>query len=136
MRQQVFVMFVIFGSLFSSVAKADQVIGIWLRESGTSRIRLAPCGEALCGSLIWLKEPRLDTFNPEKEKRNDPLIGRRVFYSMMPTGQANEWQGNAYNPDDGRVYTGFMRLTGDRLITRGCVTGGLACRTITWIRTD
>ena len=37
-------------------AAAGDAQGIWLRDSGASKVRIAPCGEALCGAIIWLKE--------------------------------------------------------------------------------
>ena len=45
-----------FGEL-TSVAFAADPNGTWLTEPGTSRIHIASCGGALCGSIVWLKEP-------------------------------------------------------------------------------
>ncbi len=41
--------------LAGTAAQAD-VIGTWLRESGASHVKFAPCGGgAICGHLTWLK---------------------------------------------------------------------------------
>ncbi len=44
------------------------------------------------------------------------------------------WTGSAFNPDDGKTYSGKMTLKGDRLVTAGCVFGGLICKSVSWIR--
>jgi uncharacterized caspase-like protein len=57
--------------------------GSWLTENGRSRIRIAECGSALCGTIVWLKEPndpetskpKLDKNNADVTKRSRPLIG-------------------------------------------------------------
>ena len=105
-------------------AQAQDVSGTWLRDTGASRVRFAKCGEAMCGTLAWLK----DTNGPAK-------VGQRIFYDMKPAG-AGKWSGNAFNPEDGKNYSGTMTLSGDILTTSGCVLGGLICRSVKWSRAD
>jgi len=108
--------------LAGTTAQAD-VIGTWLRDTGASQVKFAPCGGAICGHIAWLK-PGVET--PAK-------IGQRVFYEMKPAG-ANAWQGKAFNPEDGQTYTGKMSLSGSTLTTQGCVMGGMICKSTTWTR--
>ncbi|SEG77720.1 DUF2147 domain-containing protein [Bosea lathyri] len=108
---------------FLSPVLAQDVTGTWLRDTGASRVRFAKCGEAICGTLAWLK----DTNGPAK-------VGQRIFYDMKPAG-AGKWSGNAFNPEDGKNYSGTMTLSGDMLTTSGCVLGGLICRSVKWSRT-
>lgn len=122
-------------TLAAASARADDASGTWLRDTGASRIRVAPCGDALCGSIVWLREPRPDTHNPDPEKAKEPLLGRRIFFDMKPNG-ANRWSGQAYNPEDGRIYTGHMSVTGNTLTTQGCALAGLVCRSVTWSRVN
>ena len=103
-------------------AHAQEVGGLWQRENGASRVRFLRCGDALCGTLDWLK----DTSGPAK-------VGQRVFYDMRPDG-AGRWKGSALNPEDGKTYSGTMALADDRLTTAGCVLGGLICRSVNWTR--
>ncbi|MDP3256679.1 MAG: DUF2147 domain-containing protein [Bosea sp. (in: a-proteobacteria)] len=105
-------------------AQAQDVAGTWLRDSGASRVRFAKCGEAMCGTLAWLK----DTSGPAK-------VGQRIFYDMKPSGDG-KWTGSAFNPEDGKTYSGTMTLAGDKLTTSGCVLGGLICRSVTWNRAN
>lgn len=105
-------------------ALAQDVTGTWLRDSGASRVRFAKCGEAMCGTLAWLKDPN----GPAK-------VGQRIFYDMKPSG-AGKWSGSAFNPEDGKTYAGTMTLAGDKLTTAGCVLGGLICRSVVWNRAN
>jgi uncharacterized protein (DUF2147 family) len=112
------------GLSFGGPALAQDVAGTWLRDSGASRVRFAKCGEAMCGTLAWLK----DTNGPAK-------VGQRIFYDMKPSGNG-QWSGSAFNPEDGKTYSGTMTLSGDALTTSGCVMGGLICRSVKWVRAN
>ena len=92
-------------------AQAQELGGTWQRDTGASRVRFAKCGEALCGTISWLK----DANGPAK-------IGQRIFYDMKPNG-AGKWSGSAFNPEDGKTYSGTMALSGETLTTSGCVMG-------------
>ena len=52
---------------------------------------------------------------------------------MRPNGE-NAWAGTAFDPDDGKTYTGKMTLSGNHLVTSGCVLGGLICKSFNWTR--
>lgn len=110
-------------SLLATPALADDVTGTWLRDTGASHVRFAPCGGALCGTIAWLK-PGVET---------TAKIGQKIFYDMKPAG-ANAWSGNAFNPEDGKTYTGKMTLAGGTLTTQGCALGGLICKSTTWTK--
>ncbi|HEY1780384.1 MAG TPA: DUF2147 domain-containing protein [Roseiarcus sp.] len=106
-----------------AAAAAGDVTGIWMRDDGSAKIRFAPCGgEAVCGFLAWKKNPG----GPAK-------VGQELFFGMKPNGP-NSWAGSAFNPEDGKHYSGKMTLSGDRLVTAGCVLGGLICKSFDWTR--
>lgn len=105
-------------------AQAQELGGTWQRDTGASRVRFAKCGEALCGTISWLK----DANGPAK-------IGQRIFYDMKPNG-AGKWSGSAFNPEDGKTYSGTMALSGETLTTSGCVMGGLICRSVKWSKVN
>jgi uncharacterized protein (DUF2147 family) len=109
----------------ASPASAQSATGTWLRDNGNSRVRIAPCGEALCGTIAWLK-PGVET--PSK-------VGQRVFFDMMPDG-AGKWAGKAFNPEDGQTYVGKMSVSGSTLTTAGCRLGGLVCRSVNWSKVN
>lgn len=108
--------------LFSGPALAAGIDGTWLRSNGESKIRMSPCGGGVCGVVIWLKNP----------KGSKSHVGQRVFYDMKPNGGG--WEGSAFNPEDGRTYTGKATVSGNHMTTKGCVLGGLICKSVSWTR--
>lgn len=113
-------------------AAADDVVGTWLTEGGRAQVRMAPCGTARCGTVIWTKAPRKDANNPTASLRDRDLVGVQLVSDAKPAGEG--WAGSLYNPEDGRTYSGTMKLRGASLDVSGCVLGGLICRTQTWTR--
>lgn len=103
-------------------AFADEISGTWLRDTGASKVTFSRCGDAVCGNISWLK-PGADP----KAK-----VGQRVFFDMKPTGP-NTWSGSAFNPEDGKTYSGKMTLSGNTLTTAGCVMS-VICKSTTWTR--
>jgi len=103
-------------------ARAGDLTGEWARDDGHGSVRFAPCGDSLCGVITAKSDPNA----PGK-------IGQKVFYDMKADGE-NFWRGSAFNPEDGREYTGKITLAGGRLTTAGCVLGGLICKSFTWTR--
>ena len=104
-------------------AIAGDVTGIWMRDDGSAKLRFSACGgDAVCGFLAWKKDPG----GPAK-------IGQQLFFDMKPNGE-NAWAGSAFNPSDGNRYTAKLALSGDHLVTAGCVLGGLICKSFDWTR--
>lgn len=106
------------------VASAADATGVWLRSDGKTKVQFSHCGSALCGAVVWLRD-----------KDSPAHIGQRVFYDMEPAGEG-QWRGSAFNPDDGKTYSGKMSLAGGTLTTAGCVLGGLICKSFTWSRAN
>jgi uncharacterized protein (DUF2147 family) len=127
----------------TDVASADP-IGTWMTENGRSRIRIADCGGALCGTIVWLKEPndpetgkpKTDKNNADSGKRGRPLIGVPIVISMKPNG-ASKWSGPVYNAEDGKTYSGNLTEQGpDAVRLEGCAMGGLICKGQNWTRVN
>jgi len=123
-------------------ARAAEPFGTWYTASGESQIRITNCGGALCGSLVWLKEPndpetgapKTDKHNPDPGRQGRPLIGTQILLGLRPGG-AGEWAGQLYNAEDGKTYSGSLTLTGANTADlKGCVLGGLICKSQTWTR--
>jgi uncharacterized protein (DUF2147 family) len=106
-----------------SSAWAGDVKGEWARDDGKAKVRFGSCGsDAICGSLSWLRD------------KDDPgKVGQQVFFNMKPSGDS-AWAGRAFNPEDGKTYSGKMTMSGDHLVTAGCVLGGLICKSMNWTR--
>ena len=128
-------------ALFSTSALAGDPAGMWLTEDGEAKIKVAACGNAMCGSIAWLKEPndkatnkpKTDKNNADASLRSRPIIGSPVLLSMKADGN-DKWSGQLYNAEDGKTYSGNIALTGNTLKVQGCVT--IICKTKTWTRTN
>ena len=116
----------VFALIFLAFPAAAQDLSgtTWLRETGSSRVKFAPCGDSLCGSIVWLKDPS----GPAK-------LGQQIFFDMKPDG-LGQWKGQAFNPEDGKTYSGKMALSGTTLTTAGCVFGGLICKSAQWSKVN
>jgi uncharacterized protein (DUF2147 family) len=135
------VAFAVFG--LTAIASADP-IGTWLTEGAKSRIRIADCGGALCGSIVWLREPndpetgkpKTDKNNADAGKRSRPLIGVPIVLSMKPNGPS-KWSGQVYNAEDGKTYSGNLTEQGPNSVRlEGCALGGLVCKGQNWTRAN
>jgi uncharacterized protein (DUF2147 family) len=119
-------------------------IGTWLTEGGKSRVKIVDCGGALCGTIIWLKEPNdPETGKPKTDKNNDdagqrsrPIIGVPIVISMKPNGP-NKWAGAGYSPERGKNFTGSLTELGPNSVRlEGCALGGLVCQGQNWTRAN
>jgi uncharacterized protein (DUF2147 family) len=123
---------------FSTAAVADpmtEIAGRWRDSDGESEIEIARCGQALCGAIVWLKEPRIDKANPDPALRNRSLMGLRVLSGFRPDPGGATLSGEGYNPEDGRSYKTTLELKSrTTLSVKGCVLGGLICDDDIWTR--
>jgi uncharacterized protein (DUF2147 family) len=98
------------GALNSIAAEAQSAqrpaaVGRWLTESGNFEIDIAPCGEALCGSVARvlgnrsMSQPSVET-KPVDAK---PALGMKILSELVPTDDG-EWQGQIYNRENGKTY--------------------------------
>ncbi len=121
-------------------ALAQDATGVWSTDGNKGRVRVAKCGDGICGTLISLAEPndtngqpKKDAKNEDASKRNRPLIGVSILQSMKPD-QPNRWKGSIYNAEDGKTYTAYFTLQGDSAKVEGCVLGGVICKAQSWTR--
>jgi uncharacterized protein (DUF2147 family) len=101
---------------------APEINGVWARGDGNAHVRIAPCGADLCAVNIWVKD------TSKGEAVGDTLV-------MMVKPQApGRYTGTAY--DRKRKLTVSMDISVEpkRLKSRGCMLGGLACRSVSWSR--
>ena len=109
---------------------ASSVAGEWWTPGFNARVRIEPCGEAVCGRIVWLWDE-----TPKDIADKNPLVGRQVI-ERMQAAEPGFWRsGRLYNPEDGRDYKGSLHLQSpNRLVVDGCVL--FICRTQVWRRAD
>src|SRR5215472_11862118 len=126
---------------FSKTVTAADALGTWYTGDKESQVRIVNCGAALCGNLVWLKEPndpatgrpKTDKNNADPSKQGRPLLGVPIVLGMKPSG-AGQWSGEVYNASDGKTYSGSFTLTGPNSADlKGCVLS-ILCKSQTWTR--
>jgi uncharacterized protein (DUF2147 family) len=130
----------LFGLTAANGALAADLSGVWLTEDREARVRFAPCGSSVCGTVVGLKQPidpetgkpLTDKKNPDASKRQRPMIGVAIALGFKDTGDG-KWSGTFYNAEDGRSYTGSIVHSGPTtLAVTGCLL--MFCQTQTWTR--
>lgn len=94
--------------------------GVWLRDDGNARVRIAPCGSKICATNLWIKDAS------KGEEVGDQLV--MSLDRMSETKLA----GTAYDPKRDRSYALTVIVGHNSLITRGCILRGLLCRNVNW----
>lgn len=111
---------------------AGDPAGIWLTETGESRVRLSRCGAGYCGTLVSTVGKGLDANNPDPALRTRSVVGVQIVNAGHAAGDG--YSGTLYNPRDGKTYSGSLRMTGpDTVEVSGCVMG-VFCKRQTWKR--
>jgi len=117
-------------------------VGIWFDDTGQGAIEIAPCGQSLCGRIIWLKEmtdekgqPLTDGFNPDPRNRERPICGLQIIgdLKLQPNGAWDE--GWIYDPKEGKSYDVEISLRApDRLQVKGYLGVKFLSESFVWQR--
>jgi len=107
------------GFLLAGAAAGD-LDGTWLRDDGNARVRIAPCGDKICATNLWIGD------TSKGEAAGDKLI---MTLARQPDGT---FSGNAYDPKRDWNYSMTISATPGVLTTRGCIIGRLICRDVNW----
>lgn len=108
-------------------------------------MEIVSCGEKLCGSIVWLKEPmneegnpKHDANNPDADLQTRPIIGLPLLANFMAGDETNVWNdGTIYNPEDGEIYSCTITLVDGRTLkVRGYVGLPLFGKTQIWTRVN
>jgi uncharacterized protein (DUF2147 family) len=94
--------------------------GVWMRDDGNARVRIAPCGSKLCATNLWIK----DTSKGEE-------VGDRLVMTLDRKSDT-KLAGTAYDAKRDKTYAITVIIGNNTLTTRGCILGGLLCRDVNW----
>lgn len=127
----------------SSPALAADPRGVWLTEDKDAALTITTCGGQLCGRIIWLENAtdrsgslRRDQHNPDPAKRTQRICGLVVIRDLKPSGP-NTWDGNVYNPQDGKTYSGNITVLSDQALKLRAYIGlPIFGRSQTWTRVN
>lgn len=75
----------------SAGAQSPTPIGVWLHVNKRIQVEIAPCGDRLCGKMIWFRWPNdaqglplVDLKNADPALRSRPLLGLTILYGSSP----------------------------------------------------
>jgi uncharacterized protein (DUF2147 family) len=101
-------------------AQSQTPVGIWLHANKRIRVAIAPCGDRLCGRIVWFRWPNdaqglplVDLKNKNPALRTRPLLGLTVLRGLRRAGDGTWKDGRIYNPDDGVDYQAMMSIRDD-----------------------
>lgn len=114
---------------FAGAAFADPLEGVWQTAQDDNgnfgHIQVAPCGSALCGTLVR-------SFDGAGNEVASNFTGRNIISETTANG-GGQYRGKVYAPDRDKTYNSRLQLSGDSLSVSGCVLG--ICRDGgTWTR--
>lgn len=127
----------------SAAASAADPQGIWLTEDKDAALTIADCGDRLCGRIVWLESAtdrggllRLDENNPDPAKQAQQICGLVVITGLRRSGP-NRWDGEVYNPQDGKTYRGIVTVLSDNTLRLRAYIGlPIFGRSQTWTRVN
>jgi len=118
-------------SAFAQPRATTPVEGYWKNPIGSAIIQIAPCGETLCGKVVWASARG----QREVAKNTSNVVGTTVLTNLKYA--RGHWAGSLYVPDDNIHASAKLQLIGDgRMKLTGCGLMGLICRTQIWTRAD
>jgi uncharacterized protein (DUF2147 family) len=148
MKSWAFFLAILLSATTAFGAGSNGILGIWKTEQDESKVEIFMCGEKICGTIIWLKNPNytdsrdgevgtpfIDRKNPDPALRSRPILGLRILEGFTAKGDNNWENGTCYDPKSGNTYRGKIHLAApDRLELRGFIGIPLFGRTSVWIR--
>lgn len=119
---------------------ADPVEGVWLTQSGSGRVKIAPCAalaQRLCGAIVWLRDPENakahDNNNPDPALKSRTILGLPMLWGFKPAGPGRWTGGKIYDPESGKTYDSKISIRPDgALKVEGCIV--VVCQAQTWRR--
>ncbi len=105
--------------------------GIWRNNADSVRIRVARCGQGLCGTVVQASEKaKADA----AAGGTDRLIGTQLFHDFRREDDGL-WYGQVYVPDIDKTFDGTIeQVDRDTIVGTGCLFANFGCKSQTWRR--
>lgn len=119
-----------------ALAQQPTQAGRWITETGNLEIEVAPCGDALCGTVVRVLANRSMSAPGQDMAPADPrpALGMVILSELRPAGEG-ELSGRIYNRENAKHYS--VRLApvqGDQMVLRAYLGLPLLGKTQVWKR--
>ena len=131
---QKFAKFALMTALLSAPVAATAKSGLegrWRNPKGSVTVKVAPCGDAWCGTVVEASGKAKAT---ARKGGTEQLIGTRILTGVKAAG-SNEYKGRAFDPKRNIHAPATIRVLGPGTIEiKGCVLRGIVCKEQRWKR--
>jgi uncharacterized protein (DUF2147 family) len=103
-------------------AAPQDIFGLWMRGDGAAKVRIAPCGQSICATNTWIKDAA----------KQGEKVGDHLVFTIKPNGDG--WSGKGYDPQRHLGFSATLKASDDRMVSGGCMLGGLMCKNTQWTR--
>ena len=110
-------------------APATDITGVWLDHTGQGAVEITPCGDRICGRVVWLKDPT------HKSKSGKLICGTQILGDLQKHGTDTWESGWIYNPEDEERFSAALKLANpNTLLVTGYLGIKILGETFTWKR--
>lgn len=107
--------------------------GLWIGPHNNVAVRTGPCGDRLCGWVVWADD---EAQSDARDGGVARLVGTELLEDYRADGP-NHWRGTVFVPDMGRRFASQIdQLSPGQMRVKGCILGGLLCKSQNWTRID
>lgn len=118
-------------ALAAAQSPVAPIQGLWKNPIGSAIIAIEPCGQSLCGRVVWASQRG----QREVASHTKQVVGMTVLSGLRPDG--GHWSGTLYILDDNiQVAARLQPIAQSEMKLTGCALIGLICRTQVWTRTE
>lgn len=113
-----------FGMMFSTeaFASAEKMSGSWSRSDRLAAVKIDRCGSSMCAVNTWVKD-----------SSQGESVGDRLVMTVSPKADG-KLSGTAFDPQRNLTYRIDVNVADQSMTTRGCVLGGLLCKSVGWAK--
>lgn len=107
----------------------NPIYGMWINPYRSVAVRTGPCGERLCGWIVWANQ---EAQNDARDGGTPKLIGTALLENYR-NDKPRSWSGTVFVPDmNRRFYSIIQQVAPDQMKVKGCILGGLLCKSQVW----
>jgi uncharacterized protein (DUF2147 family) len=106
----------------ASAEGGPDISGNWTRSDGTVQMSVVSCGNQICATNTWVRDPG-----------SGEAVGDKLIMTLAPQGTST-LAGSAYDVRRAASYSVQISVQNDRMQTRGCMLVGIVCKSLNWIR--